>query len=297
MSRHNVWNSDQLQHYDTILLDCDGVLWHDTVPVPGAVETLSKLADAGKRLLYVTNNSSQSREQNMKKFQRLGFSHAISIESMWSSSFAVAKYIEASTDFNKEEDRIYIIGGEGIAIECQQLELQCVSSKSMFDRHYSIGELQNIPLDSSISVVIVGIDIELTYSKVSYAVSHLRQKEKKVKLIATNLDYNLPTPGHDLPGGGSCVAMVATAAEVKPVNVGKPEPFMLDLICERYGITDRSRICMVGDRLDTDILFGNKGGIDTIMVCTGINTREDVHHPTNTIHPTYILETINDLLK
>jgi len=79
-----------------------------------------------------------------------------------------------------------------------------------------------------------------------------------------------------------------------PLVMGKPEPYMLDLLVEEHKLS-RERTCMVGDRLDTDILFGIKGNIKTLLVYTGINTREDVLHPNNTIHPQYNIESFGTI--
>ncbi len=50
--------------------------------------------------------------------------------------------------------------------------------------------------------------------------------------------------------------------------VGKPAEFMLANIANKFGLR-RNQICMVGDRLDTDILFGQHGGLTTMLVLSG----------------------------
>lgn len=54
-----------------------------------------------------------------------------------------------------------------------------------------------------------------------------------------------------------------------PIVVGKPAEFMLANIAESFGV-ERHQICMVGDRLDTDILFGQDGGLSTMLVLSGM---------------------------
>lgn len=150
--------------------------------------------------------------------------------------------------------------------------------------------------------MVVGIDEQLTYTKVAYATAVLNQVRdasghrndvlnRRCLFISTNQDSNLPTAGHTLPGAGSIVQMIATATGRTPVNMGKPETIMLDLACEQFGL-DKSRVLMVGDRLDTDILFGRKGGVATLFVAnTGIHTRRDID--TLNIQPTYVADDVN----
>jgi len=165
--------------------------------------------------------------------------------------------------------------------------------------------------------VIVGIDDTFTYTKCSIATTLLtsdhRTKstsaangtaggtndasaEKEVIFISTNQDRTLPTPGHLLPGGGSIVHMISIASGRKPVNVGKPEPYMLQLAMAEHHLKDVKRVLMVGDRLDTDILFGNNSGCRTLLVTeTGINRREDITK--EQIYPTYVAKSVADLCK
>jgi ribonucleotide monophosphatase NagD (HAD superfamily) len=87
--------------------------------------------------------------------------------------------------------------------------------------------------------------------------------------IATNLDTSFPSVGGKIfPGGGSIVAPLIVSTGRKPIVIGKPESWLLDDMVEKHNL-DRSRCIMVGDRLDTDILFGQKGHLKTLLVFTG----------------------------
>jgi len=114
-----------------------------------------------------------------------------------------------------------------------------------------------------------------------------------VLFIATNTDSTFPGAGVELPGGGTMVAAIETCTFRKATVMGKPETRLMELILATYHF-DRSKTIMVGDRLDTDILFGKNSGVDSLMVLTGINTIEDAE--SFHITPTYVLNTISDLL-
>ena len=79
----------------------------------------------------------------------------------------------------------------------------------------------------------------------------------------------------------------------EPVVVGKPSPLMIDYIEKKYGM-DRSRICMVGDRLDTDVLFGKDNGLRSLLVMSGVTSEQKLMSPDNTVAPDYYTDTIND---
>ena len=79
-----------------------------------------------------------------------------------------------------------------------------------------------------------------------------------------------------------------------PIVVGKPHQPMIDTIFVRFAF-DKSRTLMVGDRLDTDIAFGQRGGIDTLLVLTGISTLEHVHASDAAAVPTYVVNGLCDL--
>jgi ribonucleotide monophosphatase NagD (HAD superfamily) len=64
------------------------------------------------------------------------------------------------------------------------------------------------------------------------------------------------------------VGAIAGSTKREPITVGKPAEFMLDNIARAFGL-QRQQICMVGDRLDTDILFGKNGGLTTCLVLSG----------------------------
>ena len=146
-----------------------------------------------------------------------------------------------------------------------------------------------------------GIDEQFTYTKCAYAVAALSQlrdpagdphadDNRRCMFISTNQDSTLPTGGHLLPGAGSCVAMIATSSGRTPINIGKPEVQMLRLAIEKFNL-DPARVLMIGDRLDTDILFGLRGGVQTLFVAeTGINRRRDIERLD--IRPTFIADNV-----
>lgn len=121
-------------------------------------------------------------------------------------------------------------------------------------------------------VVVVGMDREITYDK-------LRRAHRGIingaRFVATNADVTLPTEDGLVPGCGALIAALVASTGMKPVIIGKPEVHLLDAAVGAMGV-GRQRCVMVGDRLDTDIAAGHNSGMLTVMVLTGVSTREEI---------------------
>merc|ERR1712066_1160643 len=113
-----------------------------------------------------------------------------------------------------------------------------------------------VEIDEDVGAVVVGFDRNVNYYKIQYAQLCINENDG-CKFIATNLDkVTHLTDAQEWAGNGAMVGAVKGCTGREPILVGKPSPLMIDYIVEKYNITDRMRICMVGDRLDTDIVFG-----------------------------------------
>jgi 4-nitrophenyl phosphatase len=134
--------------------------------------------------------------------------------------------------------------------------------------------------------VVVGIDRDFHYDKMKKACLAIRNG---ARFIGTNGDKALPTEEGLLPGNGSLCAAIATATGVDPVFVGKPEPFMVHYALERLGSRPEETL-VVGDNLLTDIRAGAVAGIDTLLVYTGVTTREQT--AVSDIRPTYEVDNL-----
>jgi 4-nitrophenyl phosphatase len=122
------------------------------------------------------------------------------------------------------------------------------------------------------AAVVIGLDLEFTYDKLKAANAALRAG---AHFIATNADTTLPTEAGLVPGAGSLIAAVVAASGRQPIVIGKPETPMLEMAMLRMGVRPDETV-MVGDRLDTDILAGERAGMPTVLVLTGVSTRADL---------------------
>lgn len=293
--------SSFINSFDNLLTDCDGVLWHGEQPVKGSQETLSALRQMGKKIFFVTNNSTLTRHEYVKKFHKLGFE--ASVDEIYCTSNAIAGYLQ-KIGFNKV---VYVVGSQGI---CDELAAVGI-------RHLDIGPdivhgdiramvFGGISLAEEVGAVIVGLDKDFNYVKLLKAASYLR--DPSCLFIASNLDDRFPVESSQfvVPGTGAIVSAVKTASAREPLVLGKPNKGMFEAIVHQHGL-DPSRTVMVGDRLDTDILLGTNCGLKTVLVLTGVSSLEDVERckmsssaEDKKLIPDYYLiniADINDLLK
>lgn len=289
------WHPSNLSKYSTILFDCDGVLWHENTPYAGAVNTIMSLVQQNKRLLFVTNNSGKSRQSYQKKLVSMGFDLPFHAGSIVTSAFATARYLANHSSFDKSKHKVFYIGDVGIREELMLEGIQSVAARDVVATRTSWPRdvLAKYVPDPDVRAVVVGIDDQLSYASVALASIYLQNHE--CEFIATNLDTALPTGGHYLPGAGACCAAVRIASGREPINMGKPARAMFDIAGEMFSDWTPSDCLMVGDRLDTDILFGNDAGVDTLLVETGISSLKDVEK--EKIVPTFVAVDVNQLIE
>lgn len=281
-SRRDFFNS-----FDTVLTDCDGVLWLLNNLIKGATKVMNGFKANNKKVFFVTNNSTKSHTQFLEKFHALGFK--VLANEVVSTSFLAAKYLKANLDPSKQ---VYVVGSPAIACELDALNI----------RHFGVGEdylktsipifVETIELEPNVGAVLVGFDEHLSYPKLFKAASYL--KDQNVLFVATNTDESFPVAGTDLvmPGTGSLVCAIKTCSGREPFVVGKPSSYICNVLTETNKI-DPSRTLMIGDRCNTDILLGKRCGFKTLLVLTGVNSLDDLEEWSKSDDPK-LLELIPD---
>eukprot|EP01087_Luapelamoeba_hula_P015513 TRINITY_DN4648_c1_g1_i1.p1 TRINITY_DN4648_c1_g1~~TRINITY_DN4648_c1_g1_i1.p1 ORF type:complete len:307 (-),score=61.80 TRINITY_DN4648_c1_g1_i1:187-1107(-) len=290
-SSERLQSKEQVSHfldkYSTFLLDCDGVLWCGTTLLPKVCEVLRQLKASGKRVVYLTNNSTKSRAMYLDKFKQFGID--ANTEEIVSSSYMSAYYL-SSIKFDR---KVYVVGEIGVQKELEAVGIQWVGGET-HSEYKSMKDLDTEPLDPDVGAVVVGLDTNLNYRKLAMAKFYLDSRKDSV-FVSTNQDSTFPGASRKLPGGGTMVAAVETCSGRKAVNVGKPSDTLLELMTSKYSLVKEETV-MVGDRLSTDIAFGQRGGFATLLVLTGVTTEEELLSPDNQIRPTYYTNAFGDLL-
>lgn len=276
---------------DIFIFDCDGVIWRGDSVIDGVPAVLDKLRADGKQIFFVTNNSTKSRKGFKGKFDALGLS--VESEEVFSSSFAAAAYLE-QTDFKATGKKVYVIGEKGITEELDLLGIPWLGAEGDADKKPTMVSGGTVDHDPDVGAVIVGFDRHINYFKIQYAQLCIN-KNPGCQFVATNLDkVTHLTDAQEWAGNGSMVGAIKGCTGQEPTLVGKPSPLMIDYLVQKYNISDRKRICMVGDRLDTDILFGIRNGLQSCLTLSGVTTREVLLSSENEIIPDVFVDSIAD---
>ncbi|KAM9810627.1 pyridoxal phosphate phosphatase [Neosynchiropus ocellatus] len=282
-----------LEAKDFFLFDCDGVIWHGEKEIPGAAQVVTALMRRGKNVVFVTNNCTRPRENYVHKFCRLGFTD-VALEQIFSSSYCSALYLR---DVVKVRGRVFVLGCEGLRRELQEAGVPCLEEADDPD-----ATIYDCALAPDVKAVLVGHDDRLTFLKLAKASCYL--KDPECLFLATDTDPWHPlTGGRVLPGSGSLTAALEVASGRKATVIGKPSRFMFECISSQFRGVDPAQCLMVGDRLETDMLFGSNCGLDTMLTLTGVSQIEEAHEyrdgdqPGNHgLVPDYVVDTIADFL-
>jgi len=241
-------------------------------------------------MYFVTNNSTKSRKGYKKKFDSLGLD--VPAEEIFSSSFAAAAYLE-QTNFKQTGKKVYVVGEIGIQEELDLIGVTHFGGPQDAGKQPDMGPGCALPHDPDVGAVIVGFDRNINYYKIQYAQLCINENPG-CEFIATNTDaVTHLTDAQEWAGNGSMVGAIKGCTGQEPTVVGKPSPLMIDYLCNKLGL-DRGRICMVGDRLDTDILFGTDNGLKSLLVLSGVTSEEKLLSQENTITPDYYADSIVD---
>lgn len=253
----------------------------------------------GKRTIFVTNNSTKSRADYRKKLVDMGIPcTAVRVPSplptpptthsppppqdeIFSSSYSAAIYISRILTLpDPSKPKIFVLGESGIEQELRSESLSFIGGtdpslrRDMTPADYG-AIASGAALDPTVGVVLCGLDFHINYLKLSLAYHYLA---RGAVFLATNTDSTLPAAGSLFPGAGSTTSVALSAmfgGQRKALALGKPSPKMMDAVEGKFRF-DRNRACMVGDRLDTDVRFGNESGLGaTLAVLTGVAKRGD----------------------
>ncbi|KAG5835048.1 pyridoxal phosphate phosphatase [Anguilla rostrata] len=276
-----------------VLFDCDGVIWNGETAVPGAPEVVSLLKQQGKGVFFVTNNCTRPRENYVQKFSRLGFSDVVQ-EEIFSSAYCSAVYLR---DVAKVQGKVFVIGGNGVYKELQDAGVPFVEEEAGVSEE----SIYDCPLDSEVRAVLVGYDEKFNFLKLAKACCYLRNAD--CLFLATDPDPWHPLRGGRVtPGSGSLTAALETATDRKATVIGKPSRFMFECIASQFGV-DPALALMIGDRLETDILFGANCGLDTMLTLTGVSGMDEAegYKDSDALEkkdfvPDYVVDTIADFL-
>ena len=239
---------DLLRGMKLFLFDMDGTLYLGDRLYEFTAELLDTIKQTGRTYLFMTNNSSKSVADYIKKLQKLGIE--ATREDFITSSQATAYYLHK----HHEGQRLYVCGTRSLKEELRTEGFTVTERVEDTD------------------CVVMGFDTELTFQKL-HDVSCLLLTRPGIPYIATNPDLVCPTEFGSVPDCGSVCICIKNATGREPVVIGKPSPLMPQLAMERLGI-GKEETCVIGDRIYTDVKSGLNAGVTGILVMSGETTQE-----------------------
>ncbi|KAL1871412.1 p-nitrophenyl phosphatase [Diaporthe australafricana] len=286
-----------LDKFDTFLLDCDGVLWSGDHLFPGIVETIQLLRSKGKRTVFVTNNSTKSRAEYLKKFESKGIPG--SVDDVFGSAYSAAIYISRILALPAPKNKVFVLGEAGIETELRSEGVAFVGGTDpAFRRDITEADFAGLAdgslLDPDVGVVLAGLDFHVNYLKLATAYQYLA---RGAVFLATNTDSTLPMNHSFFPGAGSVLVPLSNMTRQQPLALGKPSQAMMDAVEGKFHL-ERARTCMIGDRLDTDIKFGIEGKLGgTLAVLTGVSKKAEWEAEGAVAVPAYYVDKLSDLVQ
>ena len=243
------------------LLDMDGTFYLGEQLLDGALRFIEVLRQQGREFLFLTNNSSKDSGQYVEKITRLGL--PISREKILTSGEATAMHLRQL----EPGARVYVVGTRALENEFTARGFELTHERPNF--------------------AVLGFDTTLTYDKMWRLCDLVRAG---VPYIATHPDFNCPTETGYMPDIGAMIAFVKASTGREPeLVVGKPNRLFIEKAAERANVSV-SQMCMIGDRLYTDIAVGTSAGIPTILVLSGETQAEEV--PMSPFQPSYIFQNL-----
>ena len=255
-----------LSEIDGFLIDMDGVLYRGNEALPGMREFLGFLQRTSVPHAFITNNAGRTPREYAEKLNGMGAS--VDPANVLTSSLATAAHLATEA---RADDRVLTIGGPGLR---QALD--------------DAGLVRTEDFEEA-TIVVVGIDRELTYEKLARAALALG---RGARFLGTNADRSFPSERGMEPGAGAILAALETACGVKPRVFGKPEPDLFRQGLRMLG-TAAERTAMIGDRYETDIIGAHGVGMRTIAVTSGAGSRTELEQ--RDPPPDFIFDSVREL--
>jgi NagD protein len=245
------------------LIDMDGVIVRGSELIPGADAFLERLHQRNIKFLILTNNPLYTPVDLQHRLQRIGV--RVTADHIYTSALATAQFLK----WQNPNATVFVIGESGLTT--------------------ALHEAGFVLTDRDPDYVVLGETNIYSYERITQAV---RMVQQGARFIATNPDPSGPGEGGLVPACGAIAALIQTATGIAPYFVGKPNPLMMRTALRYLGEHSENTI-MVGDRMDTDIRVGTESGLETVLVLTGVTTREMVER--FPYRPRRIVESVADL--
>lgn len=247
------------------ICDMDGVIYHGSRILDGVADFVNWMIDSDKKFIFLTNSPERTPHELSMKLERMGLS--VSADHFYTSAMATAEFLHSQMP----GCTAYVIG-------------EAALSKALYDKGIYMNDVDP-------DYVVLGETRTYGFEKIERAIALVN---RGAKLIGANPDTIGMTEKGVMPATGSLIAPIEIATGKKAYFVGKPNPVML-----RHGMRmldcHSADVAFIGDRMDTDIIAGIESNVDTILVLSGVTSKEDIDH--FPYRPKYILNGVGDIVR
>jgi NagD protein len=251
---------DGIKNY---LTDMDGVIVRGPTLIPGAAEFIQRLRDQDIPFLILTNNSEYTPRDLQVRLSFLGLE--VPDNAIFTSALATAQFLHSQ----RPGGSAFVIGESGLTT--------------------ALHDIGYVLTDRDPEYVVLGETTTYSFQRITRAI---RLITNGARFIATNPDVMGPGEGGIVPATGSVAALISAATGVKPYYIGKPNPLMMRTALRTLNAHSENSV-MIGDRMDTDIVAGIESGLRTLLVLSGVTSREQVER--FPYRPTWIRDSIADI--
>ena len=245
------------------LIDMDGVLLKGNTLIPGAADFIHRLREQGIPFLIFTNNSEYTPRDLQTRLHYMGLD--VPPEAIFTSALATAQFLHSQ----RPGGSAYAIGESGLTT--------------------ALHDIGYVLTDQEPEYVVLGETMTYSFERITRAIRFINGG---ARFIATNPDVMGPGEGGIVPATGAVAALISSVTGIKAYFVGKPNPLMMRTALRTINAHSENS-AIIGDRMDTDIVAGLESGLKTILVLTGVTSREMVDR--FPYCPTWILNSIADV--
>ncbi|BDR60101.1 TIGR01457 family HAD-type hydrolase [Lactobacillus xylocopicola] len=256
-----------MKDYRLFLVDLDGTIYRGKETIAAGVRFVHRLEQAGKDYLFLTNNTTRTRQMVVDKLALHGIK--TDPDHIYTPNLATISYLKEQARTRDARIGVYLIGQIGLWHEFLQWPEFVIDEQSP-------------------DYVVVGMDTDLTYHKIQLATTAIRNG---ATFIGTNADLNLPTDAGLLPGNGAQCAMIAAASGQEPLFIGKPSSIIITKVLAQKHCLQQDAL-IVGDNYQTDIMAGINSQVDQLLVTTGVTRAADL---VGQIQPTMIVDSLDEV--
>lgn len=253
--------------FSGVVLDVDGTLIRGSEPIPGAIEAVERLRSAGLAVAFVSNNPIRTREAYRDRLASVGFS--LDAEELITAGTVTAQHLARE----RGDETFYVIGEDGLYEQLRGAGLELTEAYDRAD------------------TLVASIDRGFDYETLTHSLWALSNPE--VRFVGTDPDRTIPTEDREVPGSGAIINAVAGVTGRKPDAImGKPAPTAVEALERTLGV-DAADCLIVGDRLDTDIAMGERAGMTTALVHTGVTDGRALD--ASEFEPDHVLDSIAEI--